>query len=122
MEWLRGRSLEKRIHDHPDGLELKPAAPLIEQLGSGLSYAHSAGIVHSDIKPSNILITDEGVLKILDFGIAAPLRRSNTGRTETSFNPRRLGAVSPAYTSLEMHLGLDADPRDDVYSAACVIY
>jgi serine/threonine protein kinase len=61
-------------------------------------------------------------LKILDFGIAAPLRSAETGREETLFNPRRSGAVSDRYSSLEMHLGLDADPSDDVYSAACVIY
>jgi non-specific serine/threonine protein kinase len=122
MEVLHGRSLEQLVRENPGGLEPVQAASLIEQLGAGLSYAHAAGIVHSDIKPSNLLVTDEGVLKILDFGIAAPLRRSDTGGAATRFNPRRLGAVSPRYSPLEMHHGLDADPRDDVFSAACVIY
>ena len=97
-------------------------AVAIEQLCSGLAYAHAEGIVHSDIKPSNLFMTDALILKILDFGIAAPLRSAETGREETLVNARRSGAVSDRYSSLEMHLGLDADPSDDVYSAACVIY
>jgi serine/threonine protein kinase len=122
MELLEGRSLEQLIGEHPKGLDWERAAPLIEQLCSGLSYAHAQRIVHSDIKPSNVFIASAGALKILDFGIAAPLRKIESGTAETRFNPRRMGAVSPLYSSLEMHMGQDADPRDDVFSAACVIY
>jgi serine/threonine protein kinase len=122
MELLRGEPLEHLIRDHPKGLPWHRSSRLIEQLCSGLAYAHAEGIVHSDIKPSNLFMTDALILKILDFGIAAPLRSAETGREETLFNPRRSGAVSDRYSSLEMHLGLDADPSDDVYSAACVIY
>jgi serine/threonine protein kinase len=122
MELLRGEPLEHLIRDHPSGLPWHRSSRLIEQLCSGLAYAHAEGIVHSDIKPSNLFMTDASILKILDFGIAAPLRSAETGREETLFNPRRSGAVSDRYSSLEMHLGLDADPSDDVYSAACVIY
>ncbi len=122
MELLRGEPLEHLIRDHPSGLPWHRSSRVIEQLCSGLAYAHAEGIVHSDIKPSNLFMTDALILKILDFGIAAPLRSAETGREETLFNPRRSGAVSDRYSSLEMHLGLDADPSDDVYSAACVIY
>jgi serine/threonine protein kinase len=122
MELLRGEPLEHLIRDHPSGLPWHRSSRLIDQLCSGLAYAHAEGIVHSDIKPSNLFMTDASILKILDFGIAAPLRSAETGREETLFNPRRSGAVSDRYSSLEMHLGLDADPSDDVYSAACVIY
>jgi serine/threonine protein kinase len=122
MELLDGRSFERLIGDSPSGIDWTTAAPLVRQLCSALSYAHAEGIVHSDIKPSNVFITAAGVLKILDFGIAAPLRKAESGAAETRFNPRHMGAVSPLYSSLEMHMGRDADPRDDVYSAACVIY
>jgi serine/threonine protein kinase len=122
MECLRGESLERLISEHPSGYEWVQAAPIIEQLCIGLSYAHAHGIVHSDIKPSNVFITESGVLKLLDFGIAAPLRSADARTAETHFNPRHFGTVSPRYSALELFLGMEADPRDDVYSAACVIY
>jgi serine/threonine protein kinase len=122
MELLRGGALDHLIRAHPEGLPWARAAPLIDELLAGLQYAHGEGIVHSDIKPSNLFVTDAGRLKILDFGIAAPLRGIDSTSTETVLNPRRMGAVSPRHSSLEMFLGRDADPSDDVYSAACVIY
>jgi serine/threonine protein kinase len=122
MELLRGESLENVVRAHPKGMPWIRVAPAIEQLCNALDYAHSEGIVHSDIKPSNLFLTDSMVLKVLDFGIAAPMRSADTASSETLLNPRRLGAVAPRYSSLEMFLGKDADPSDDVYSAACVIY
>jgi serine/threonine protein kinase len=122
MELLLGESLERLIRDHRSGLEWTRSSRIIEQLCTGLEFAHAQGIVHSDIKPNNLFLTKSGILKILDFGIAAPLRRTDSANTETLLNPRLLGAVSERYSSLEMHLGMDADPSDDVYSAACVIY
>jgi hypothetical protein len=120
MELLRGRSLEQKLRDEPGAMSLAAALPLIEKVCSALSYAHAQGIVHSDIKPSNVFITDAGEPKLLDFGIASPMR-SASGR-ETQFNPRSLGALSPNYASIEQFLGMDADPRDDVYSVACLCY
>jgi hypothetical protein len=120
MELLRGQSLEQKLRDHPGPMPLATAMPLIEKVCSALSYAHAQGIVHSDIKPSNVFVTEDGEPKLLDFGIAAPMR-SASGR-ETQFNPRRLGALSPNYASIEQFLGMDADPRDDVYSVACLAY
>jgi len=122
MELLRGESLERVVRANPKGMAWARVAPAIEQLCNALEYAHSEGIVHSDIKPSNLFLTDSMALKVLDFGIAAPMRSADTASSETLLNPRRLGAVAPRYSSLEMFLGKDADPSDDVYSAACVIY
>ena len=122
MELLRGRSFEELIRAHPAGMSPKEAWPLIEQLCTGLAYAHDQRIVHSDIKPGNLFLTDSDTVKILDFGIASPLRSKERDARETRFEPRKLGAISPSYSSLEMWLGMEADPRDDVYSAACVIY
>jgi serine/threonine protein kinase len=122
MELLRGESLERLIRGQPAGVGWDRASRAIAQLCDALAYAHSEGIVHSDIKPSNLFMTESGTLKVLDFGIAAPMRGAETASSETLLNPRRLGAVAPRYSSLEMFLGKDADPSDDVYSAACVIY
>jgi non-specific serine/threonine protein kinase len=122
MELLQGESLERLIREHRSGLGWSRSWQLIAQLCAGLECAHAQGIVHSDIKPSNLFLTESGTLKILDFGIAAPLRRKGNTSTQTLLNPRLLGAVSERYSPLEMYHGLDADPADDVYSAACVIY
>ena len=122
MELLQGRSLEDILKERGRALTWEVAAPWILQLLAGLNYAHHQGIVHSDIKPGNLFITNDQTLKILDFGIAVPLRRTAVEQADTLFNPRRLGVASVLYASLEMQLGAMADPRDDVYSAACVIY
>jgi serine/threonine protein kinase len=133
MEVLRGRSFEDIIRDHPSGLSWGDAEPLIRQLCSALAYAHAEGIVHSDIKPSNIFVTDAGIVKVLDFGIASRIRTHSSadaatlerGRDtqETVFDARRdRQALSPPYASIEMWLGLAADQRDDVFSAALVIH
>ena len=122
MELLHGRSLEDILKERGKALSWEVAAPWILQLLAGLHYAHHQGIVHSDIKPGNLFIINDQTLKILDFGIAVPLRRTAVEQADTLFNPRRLGVASVLYASLEMQLGAMADPRDDVYSAACVIY
>lgn len=122
MELLHGRSLEDILKEHGKALTWEIAAPWILQLLAGLHYAHHQGIVHSDIKPGNLFITNDQTLRILDFGIAVPLRRTAVEQADTLFNPRRLGVASVLYASLEMQLGAMADPQDDVYSAACVMY
>jgi serine/threonine protein kinase len=122
MELLRGNSLDRILKEHPTGLPWAQAAPLIDELLGALQYVHGAGIVHSDIKPSNLFVTESGHLKILDLGIAAPLRTTDSSGSETLLNPRRMGAIAPRHSSLEMFLGKDADVRDDVYSATCVVY
>ena len=122
MELLDGRSLDAIVREHRGGMPFETARTLVEQLCDGLIYAHREGIIHSDLKPSNVFVTTQGVVKILDFGIATPLRGLNADRPETSFNPRRMGALSPSHASVEMWSGMDADPRDDIYSLGCIVY
>lgn len=125
MELLQGTSLESVIAENRvrrRGQSWSEIAGALEQICAGLQCAHEEGIIHSDIKPSNLFITTRGRVKILDFGIAA-LRPglSGDGRV-TRYDPRQLGALSPDYASLEMFLGREADDSDDVYGLACVTY
>jgi serine/threonine protein kinase len=122
MELLSGRSWDRLFRDRPGGMPFERALPLINQLCSGLEYAHAQGVVHSDLKPANVFLTDDNVVKVLDFGIATRMRSSDPQSRDTLYNPRRLGAMSASHACLELWHGLDADPRDDVYSLACIVY
>lgn len=122
MEFLQGRSWDRLFRERAGGAKLAEARPLIEQLCSALAYAHGEGVVHSDLKPGNLFLTDGNVVKVLDFGIAAPMHLAAAGNHETLYNPRRLGALSTTHACLEMWQGLDADPRDDIYSLGCIVY
>lgn len=123
MELLEGQSLREFI-DAQDGggLPLQAALPIIKQIGDGLSYAHEHDIVHSDIKPANIYLTESMDVKLLDFGIAQAAASANDQQDKTLFNPRAAGAVTPAYASAQAILGSHPEAKDDVYSLGCVIY
>jgi formylglycine-generating enzyme required for sulfatase activity len=123
MEYLAGASLGRRLaRARDDGLPKSAALAIIGDIASGLAFAHRNGVVHGDLKPSNVIITDAGEVKVIDFGIARllPFRAAET--KPTGAGERRLSAVTPAYASPEMLDGKEPDPRDDVYALACVAY
>ncbi len=124
MELLEGKSLKEYITEAaPKGIAFKKAWPIIKGLALALAYAHKRNIVHSDFKPGNIFIKPNGEVKVLDFGIACAATRSDKqSGDKTLFNARNLGALTPAYASLEMFENKDPDPRDDIYALACVTY
>jgi serine/threonine protein kinase len=125
MEILEGKSLSQYIREiaPQGGIPFDKAWPIIKGLALALGYAHKKNIVHSDFKPGNVFITDGGEVKVLDFGIAcAAVRSDRQGHDDTVFNARDLGALTPAYASLEMFENQDPDPRDDIYALACVSY
>ena len=124
MEMMEGDELAKYIKHLPaGGLPVPEAMNIIKQLCDGLAYAHSKQLVHSDFKPGNAFLTKDGTVKLLDFGIAraSKTRKDTVGET-TVFDPGQLGALTPAYATVEMFEGLDPDPRDDIYALACVAY
>jgi serine/threonine protein kinase len=118
MEYLTGQTLGDYLNRQP--MSLAQAWPIIEGIGNALDYAHKNNIVHRDIKPGNIIITQEGNIKVLDFGIASKINE-NEG-DETKFGGHELGAFTTAYASPEMQRDFPPDARDDIYAFACVIY
>lgn len=124
MELMVGAELAKYIKKLPaGGLPVTEANKIIEQLCSGLQYAHARGLVHSDFKPGNAFLLDDGTVKLLDFGIARASKTKGDAEGEsTVFDPGQLGALTPAYATIEMFEGQDPDPRDDIYALACVAY
>lgn len=126
MELMEGIPLNEYIKKHvrkEEGLPFEQAFDIIRQLGSALSYAHDRGLVHSDFKPGNAFLCNDGTVKILDFGIARAVKNPVTGESEkTLFDPGKLGALTPAYASLEMLEGEQPDTRDDTYALGCVAY
>jgi serine/threonine protein kinase len=124
MEYLEGRGLDAFLQDDcKNGLPMSRAWPIIHGIAMALEYAHSKRIVHSDLKPGNIFICDDGTVKVLDFGIARLIRPTDTKSEETLFDPAvKLHGLTPAYASLEMWTFDAPDPRDDIYALACVTY
>ncbi|MDD5631444.1 MAG: serine/threonine-protein kinase, partial [Methylococcales bacterium] len=118
MEYLSGKTLGEYLKGTP--VSLAQAWFIITGIGNALAYAHENNIVHRDIKPGNVIITDNGIVKVLDFGIASKVNE-NKG-DETKFGGHELGALTVAYASPEMQKDYPPDPRDDIYAFGCVIY
>ena len=118
MEYLEGKSLKTVLDEEfGRGMPLIKAWPVIHDIGAALAYAHDHNVIHSDIKPSNVVITSSGSCKLLDFGIA----RADRNRTITPA-ATQIGALTPAYACCEMFEGRAPDQSDDVYAFACVVY
>jgi serine/threonine-protein kinase len=114
MELVRGHTLEDVLSTQRQ-LSLKQCQAVIAQAVAGLAYAHRMGVVHRDIKPANMMITEAGVVKVMDFGIA---------RVSGSQRLTREGSIvgTLAYMPPEAIRGLESDQRGDLYSLACVVY
>ena len=94
---------------------------LIQEMATGLAYAHKQGFVHSDFKPDNVFVTEDGRLKILDFGIARMMEEAAV--EADSFDAGELGALTVRYASLEMLEGNNKPhPSDDVYALGLMAY
>jgi len=114
MEFVPGKSLADILREHSP-LEPAEAAGIAAQAADALSAAHARGIVHRDIKPGNIMITPDGSVKVLDFGIARTLDAGTLTQTATVLG-------TSAYMSPEQALGQPVDARSDIYSLGCVLY
>jgi formylglycine-generating enzyme required for sulfatase activity len=122
MEYLAGEPLKRRIMEPGfSGLAHDEAVRIIEGVGNALAFAHSHGIVHGDLKPGNVILTDAGEVKVIDFGITRAMTRSDAAKGGERAGERgRLTALTPSYASPEMLENGPADPRDDIYALACI--
>lgn len=119
MELMRGLTLDQLLCERPLGLpwpELKAiAVPLLD----ALAYAHSRGVLHGDMKPSNVMLSEEG-LRLFDFGLG--LAEGGASQHLPNLNRERLNAWTPGYAAPELLDGAPLSAGADVYGVACVLY
>ncbi|MFI5528097.1 Stk1 family PASTA domain-containing Ser/Thr kinase [Kitasatospora sp. NPDC051853] len=119
MEYVPGRTLRDLLRDR-GALSVRATLDVLEPVLAALGAAHRAGLVHRDVKPENVLITDGGLVKVADFGLVRLLTGSD-GVTETTSASTVLGTVS--YLAPEqVRPGLPTDQRVDVYAAGILLY
>jgi eukaryotic-like serine/threonine-protein kinase len=116
MEYFPSHTLGAEIVNEKP-LALPRAIQYATDIANGMLVAHQAGIVHRDLKPANVLINNEGLLKIVDFGVAAAHKEGDTQLTKTGYV---IG--SPKYMAPEQILGKKVDERADVYSLGVIMY
>ncbi len=113
MAYIEGRTVKDKLKERP--LKLEEALDIAVQSAGGLQAAHKKGVVHRDIKSANLMVTPEGVVKIMDFGLAQLAEQSQLTKTATILG-------TPAYMSPEQARRERADRRADIWSLGVVIY
>ncbi len=113
MAYYQGETLKEKIERGPASRQ--EAMYLVRQLAEGLAKAHDKGIVHRDVKPANLMVTEDRVVKILDFGVA---------KFHHEADPLSEGALigTPAYMSPEQALGQSVDHRSDIWSVGVILF
>jgi alkyl hydroperoxide reductase subunit AhpC len=122
MEHVDGQPLSKFLEAGP--LSAERAAAIARQVALGMAAAHAQAVVHGDLKPANIMVTHEGVAKILDFGLARRQRRIASGEETILFDGAETGklAGTPLYMSPEQVQGQTLMPASDVFSFGLILY
>jgi serine/threonine protein kinase/Flp pilus assembly protein TadD len=113
MDCYEGKTLRERIAEGP--LAVDETIDVVAQIAEGLAKAHESGMVHRDIKPANIMVTNDGMVKILDFGLA-----KLAGMTKVTKTGKTVGTLS--YMSPEQASGDDVDHRTDIWALGIVLY
>ena len=116
-EYVPGSDLRKLVR-HSGRLTMQEAATIISQAAQGLSHAHSRGLIHRDIKPGNLLVTPEGITKVIDMGLSGFMTSAEDGG-------KRLGQTTvgtPDYIAPETIFQGEVTPASDIYSLGCTLY
>lgn len=111
MPYVEGRHLDHALFEFPLGQRAEQARSLVGQLALGLDALHREGLVHRDVKPSNVLVSKEGFVRLIDFGLAIPIQASGAPLHST-----------PAYVAPELVEGRPATPASDWYAFGVVLY
>ena len=127
LELVEGDTLDDRVRRGP--LPLSEALAVAQQIADALDAAHGAGIIHRDLKPSNIKITPDGVVKVLDFGLAKALAAEGSGPDLSKSPTMTAGGTiagvilgTAAYMSPEQARGQPVDKRTDIWAFGCVLF
>jgi TolB-like protein len=122
MQLVEGLPLDRVIP--AAGLSVEQIIDIASALGDALAAAHDKGIVHRDLKPANVMISSEGRVKVLDFGLAKDVRTSPADATMTSASQTQVGVVmgTPAYMSPEQTSGRPLDHRTDIFSLGVLLH
>jgi len=115
MEYFPSHTLGNEVNEKP--LPLAKAVRFAIDIATGMTVAHQSGIIHRDLKPANVLIDDQGLVKVVDFGVAAAQHQGDTQLTKTGYV---IG--SPKYMAPEQILGKKVDERADIYSLGVMLY
>ena len=126
LELAEGRTLRQRL---AEGLRLRQTLEIFHQIAQALEVAHEKGVVHRDLKPENVMIGPEGMVKVLDFGLAKALKEElpPAGLAEelstASYEPTRPGVIlgTIPYMSPEQARGQPVDKRTDIWSFGCCL-
>jgi serine/threonine-protein kinase len=116
MEYFASHPLSDELKDEKP-LPLKRSIQYSMDIATGMQVAHQAGVIHRDLKPANVLINDDGLLKVVDFGVAAARASGDTQLTRTGYV---IG--SPKYMAPEQILGKKVDEKADIYSLGVMLY
>ncbi|EJK99329.1 MULTISPECIES: serine/threonine-protein kinase [Pseudomonas] len=119
MELMRGLTLDKLLCERPFGMSWQELRPVAVSLLDALVYAHSRGVLHGDIKPSNVMLGEEGV-RLFDFGLG--LADKGPWKNLANLNRKYLNAWTPGYAAPELLEGAPLSASVDVYGVACLLY
>lgn len=119
MEYMRGLTLDKLLCERPLGLPWKELRDIVLPLLDTLAYAHCRGVLHGDMKPSNVMLSEDG-LRLFDFGLGQAEEGTLPGLPHLS--RERFNAWTPGYAAPELLEGQPLSASADVYGVACVIY
>ena len=130
MELVDGQTLADLVQQSPRGLPTAQALAIARQIAEALEAAHEHGVVHRDLKPGNIMVTEHGTVKVLDFGLAKALGTEFTGGSSVVDSPTATSAGTEAgvilgtaaYMSPEQARGQSVDKRSDIFSFGAVLY